>query len=330
MVNCLTGLEDAYGPDVVSDYAIDFMERNKDKPFFLYYPMILVHSPFVPTPDSEEWNDSSLRLKKNDRYFKDMVEYTDKVVKKLIVKIEELGLAENTVFIFTADNGTHYKLTTETVKGPFRGGKGTMPDAGTHVPMVVYNPGQVNSPFEYNELFEFSDFLPSFLDMAGVPIPDEIDGKSFYPLFSGREQSSRETVFVHYDPLKSGGSERWYGRFVRNKEYKLYNDGRYYEYQEDPGKKKSLGDDSLTSQEKILKENFQEGIDNAPEHYFKQSHEYKKQKDKQDGNSIRGWRVLELDWHPLDFSFICEGLTKNPILPVNSWMCTITWEKMCH
>jgi len=272
----LRGLEDDYGPDVVSDYAIDFMERNKDNPFFLYYPMILVHSPFVPTPNSEEWKDKSLRLEKNDRFFKDMVEYSDKIVKKLIVKIEEMGLSENTVFIFTADNGTHYKLTTETVNGPFRGGKGTMPDAGTHVPMVVYNPSMEANPFEYNELFEFSDFLPSFLDMAGVPIPEDIDGKSFYPLFRGKDQAARETVFVHYDPLKGGGSERWYGRFVRNKDYKLYNDGRFYHVSEDPREEETIPDVSMNPDEKKLKESFRKEINTAPDHHFKQSHEYRK------------------------------------------------------
>jgi arylsulfatase A len=255
---------------------MEFMERNQDRPFFLYYPMILVHSPFVPTPDSEEWQDKDMRLKKDVRFFKDMVEYTDKIVRKLVAKIEELGLENNTIFIFTADNGTHYSLTTQTVNGPFRGGKGTMPDAGTHVPMVVYNPSMITEPFEYNGLFEFSDFLPSFLEMAGIPVPGEIDGKSFYPLFSGREQNQRETVFVHYDPLKSGGSERWYGRFVRNKDYKLYNDGRYYKISNDPGEKNPLPPDSLSPEELLLKNSFQEKLDAAPEHYFKQPHEYKK------------------------------------------------------
>ncbi len=272
----LMGLKNYYGPDVVSEYAMDFMERNKDNPFFLYYPMILVHSPFVPTPDSKEWQDENQRLKDEDRYFKDMVEYTDKIIHKLTVKIDELGLTENTIFIFTADNGTHYKLTTQTVDGPFRGGKGTMPDAGTHVPMIVYNPSMIPEPFEYNELFEFSDFLPSFLEMAGIPIPDEVDGRSFYPLFSGKEQPQRETVFVHYDPLKAGGPERWYGRFVRNIEYKLYNNGRFYRVSQDPREKNPLSDAFLTSKETELKKAFQEELDSAPEHYFKQRDEYKK------------------------------------------------------
>lgn len=273
----LEGLEDAYGPDVVSDYAMDFMKRNKDRPFFLYYPMILVHSPFVPTPDSEEWNDYELRQKSDDRFFKDMVEYTDKIVSRLIERIEELDLKGNTIFIFTADNGAHYRLITQTKDGPFKGGKGTMPDAGTHVPMVVYNPSKIKKPFEYNELFEFSDFLPTFLNLAVVPFPEGIDGKSFYRLLTGKKQNARKTIFIHYDPLKGGGSERWYGRFVRNKDYKLYNDGRFYKVDVDPREQNPMPDNALTSKEKKLKKSFQSELDTAPPHHFKQTDEYKKE-----------------------------------------------------
>jgi arylsulfatase A len=269
-----TGLKDAYGPDVVSNYAIDFMEKNKDKPFFIYYPMILTHSPFLPTPDSEEWENKNLRLKGNKRFFKDMVEYTDKIVEKLVSKIEELGLSDNTIFIFTADNGTHYSLTTQTINGPFKGGKGTMPDAGSHVPMVVYNPSKIKQGFDYNELFEFNDFLPTFTEMAGIPIPEETDGQSFYSLFVGEKQKPRITVFVHYDPLKKGGNERWYGRFVRNKEYKLYSDKRFYNVSRDSKEKHPITSENQSEKEKKLVETFQAELNTAPPHYFKQSSEY--------------------------------------------------------
>ena len=197
-----------------------------------------------------------------------------KIVQKLISHIEELGLADHTIFIFTADNGTHYSLTTQTVNGPFRGGKGTMPDAGTHVPMVVYNPGKIKTGFEYNELFEFSDFLPSFADFAGIAVPEGIDGKSYYPLLNGQKQEARKTVFVHYDPLKKGGNERWYGRFVRNKEHKLYSDGRFYNVGQDSREKKPIPDEQMTSKEKTLIKIFQTQLNSAPPHNFKQPAEY--------------------------------------------------------
>lgn len=273
----LESLEEAYGPDVVSNYAVDFIKRKKDKPFFLYYPMLLVHSPFVPTPDSKEWNDKDLRLTEGKSFFKDMVEYTDKIVQKLIDAVEELGLSNNTIIIFTGDNGTHISITTQTINGAYLGGKGTMPDAGTHVPMIVYNPSKIKNGFEYNDLFEFSDFLPTFAKIAGTSIPEGIDGNNFYPLFIGQNQVNRNSVFVHYDPLKAGGKERWYGRFVRNKPYKLYNDGRFYNLNLDPLEKESIPEDKRSEEEKILVKEFQEELNMAPAFQFKQPAEYRKQ-----------------------------------------------------
>ena len=80
----LKGMENEYGPDIFLEHALDFIERKKDQPFFLYYPMVLPHFPLVPTPDSEEWHDKEKRSGRDEHYFKDMVEYTDKLVGKII------------------------------------------------------------------------------------------------------------------------------------------------------------------------------------------------------------------------------------------------------
>lgn len=268
--------EEDYGPDIVSEYAVKFMEQNKDQPFFLYYPMILTHGPFVPTPDSEEWADPKTRQKRDKRFFADMMAYTDKIVKKLADKLDELGIRDNTIFMFTSDNGTHYSLTTQTTSGPFPGGKGTMPDAGNHVPMIVSWPNGGQEGVIYKELIEFSDFLPTILEAAGIPRPSYIDGESFYPILNGTSHQSRETIFVHYDPLRRGGNKRYYGRFVRNKDYKLYNDGRFYHVREDKWETQPLSAHDLTAEQLRLKIAFQLELDQAPPHHFKQSHEYNK------------------------------------------------------
>ncbi|MEM7387462.1 MAG: sulfatase-like hydrolase/transferase [Verrucomicrobiota bacterium] len=96
--------KEAYGPDVFCNYACDFIERNKERPFFVYYPMVLPHEPFVATPDSPEWK-GGRRNKKEPRFFADMIAYTDKMAGRIASRLEILGLAENTLFIFTADNG---------------------------------------------------------------------------------------------------------------------------------------------------------------------------------------------------------------------------------
>ena len=119
--------ENAYGPDIVSDYAVDFIKRNKSKPFFLYYPMLLVHSPFVPTPDSPEWQSLDTRSKQDNRFFIDMVSYMDKIVGKIVNTLKEEGIADNTLIIFVGDNGTKNTLVSQTEKGLVR--DGTMTDS---------------------------------------------------------------------------------------------------------------------------------------------------------------------------------------------------------
>ncbi|MFT5303272.1 MAG: arylsulfatase A, partial [Mariniblastus sp.] len=129
--------EGKYGPDLVSDFICEFIERKKDEPFFVYYPMILTHSPFVPTPDSVDW-----KLKDENRepieHFREMVNYMDKVIGKIVNKLDETGLRDNTLIIVTGDNGTNVKLTSPfPPRGQIRGGKGTMQDAGNRVAFVA-------------------------------------------------------------------------------------------------------------------------------------------------------------------------------------------------
>src|SRR3990172_3821152 len=97
-------LKDKYGPDIFVEYAFDFIERKKDKPFFLYYPMTLTHAPFEPTPDTEEWKQGTTKADK--KHFADMVAYMDKIIGQIVGKLDRAGLRENTLILFTGDNGT--------------------------------------------------------------------------------------------------------------------------------------------------------------------------------------------------------------------------------
>jgi len=97
--------EDVYGPDVYSRFLLDRMAEYKNEPFFLYYPMALVHSPFVPTPDSAD-----RKCKDKQRNFADMVAYMDKIIGRIVDKTVELGIAERTLIFVTGDNGTHKSI----------------------------------------------------------------------------------------------------------------------------------------------------------------------------------------------------------------------------
>ena len=97
-----------YGPDIVNDYALDFITRYKDKPFFLYYPMMLTHAPYMATPDSKDWDPKEMgeNGSHDPQHFADMVQYMDKLLSKLVATLDKLAIRENTLILFLGDNGT--------------------------------------------------------------------------------------------------------------------------------------------------------------------------------------------------------------------------------
>ena len=164
-----------------------------------------------------------------------MVEHMDKCVGRIVKKIDDLGIAENTLLIFFSDNGTHLKVTTQTITGPVAGGKGETTDAGTHVPLIARWPGKIKPSVNEN-LVDSTDFLPTILEAAGKPLPADAvtDGLSFFPQLVGTKTAVREWVFCHFDPRPGWDKDRFrLRRFARDKRYKLYGDGRLYDISND-------------------------------------------------------------------------------------------------
>ena len=245
-----------YGPDVVSDYLIDFIKRHKDGPFFAYYPMMLPHWPFQPTPDSEDWDPSETevwpRSKWDREHFSGMVSYADKMVGKIDRALGELGIREKTLLIFTCDNGTYTGITSPFKGLQLKGGKGSTPNAGTHVPMVASWPGTIREGVVLQDLIDFSDMLPTFADLGGGEVPDDrkIDGRSFVPQLRGERGNPRDWTFCWYE--RYGRRNGKVKRFARNQDYKLYHDGRFYNIPADELEKKLLTPDEIdTSATKI-------------------------------------------------------------------------------
>jgi arylsulfatase A len=179
------------------DYISDFMERKKEQPFLVYYPMNLTHCPFVPTPHSEDWNPSDLgskTYKGNPKYFADMVAYMDFSVGRIVDKIEQLGLSEDTILIFTADNGTDQPIVSMMGDVAVEGGKGKTTDNGTHVPLIVNWKGTVKAGFSNTALVDFSDFFPTLCEAADIKIDAnlDLDGISFYPQLLGKDSLKRK------------------------------------------------------------------------------------------------------------------------------------------
>jgi len=134
-----------YGPTLVNDFALSFITKNKEKPFFLYYPMILTHNPFQPTPDSPDWDPtiSSENKQQSPKHFADMTAYMDKMVGRIIAKLDELGIRDNTLLLFLGDNGTNTGIISRFQGTDYKGGKGTTTSHGTHVPLIASWPGRV-------------------------------------------------------------------------------------------------------------------------------------------------------------------------------------------
>jgi arylsulfatase A len=231
---------DAYGPDVFSDFLIRFMERNRERPFFAYYPMALVHDPFLPTPDSTDRNS-----KDEQGNFEDMVAYMDKIVGRIDGAIDRIGIRDNTVLIFTADNGTHKKIRSELAGQTIQGGKGTPTNRGTHVPLLVRAPGFGPGGRVLDDLIDFADYLPTLADIIGAAAPAETDGRSFWDRVLGKAGNPREWLFTWYFPRPYAEKlDDAYShpevRFARDARYKLYGDGRFFDLERDPEEQAAL------------------------------------------------------------------------------------------
>lgn len=251
-----------YGPQVFADYISDFIDRKAGQPFFVYYPMVLVHDPFVPTPGSPEWLDSSRRYEKDTAYFDDMMAYTDKIIGQLENKLKEKGIWENTLFIFTGDNGTNTSVISSTNYAKVKGGKGSPINTGNHVPLIISWPKKMAGQRASETLISFADILPTLCEVANIPESEyTTDGKSLLPVITG-SNNIQDEVFIHYSPRWGNfKSNRW----VMNNEFKLYRDGSFFNTTTDTLEKQPLI--TLSREEQTIKEKFQKLLDEREKEY---------------------------------------------------------------
>ncbi len=254
-----------YGPDLVNDYALDFITRKKDAPFFLYYPMILTHDPYDPTPDSADYLDAKGgqggkgKGRGPSGHFPDMVTYADKMIGRVVAKLDELKLRDNTLILVLGDNGTG-KGTKSRFKGrDVVGGKGTTTAWGTHVPFIGNWPGHVANGKVCADLIDSTDFLPTICEATGTPIPAElkIDGRSFLPQLRGEKGNPREWLYAWYN---RGGGPKASAEFTHDANFKLYTDGRFYAVDKDDLEKSPLADPGLDANAKAAKAKLQTAL----------------------------------------------------------------------
>jgi arylsulfatase A len=252
-----------YGPDLVNDYALDFISRKKDQPFFLYYPMMLTHGPFQPTPDSPDWDPRAMgeQVNNHNKHFADMVAYMDKLVGKLIARLDEQGLRRKTLVLFVGDNGTGGGIVSQMGNRSVAGGKGTMKVNGMHVPLLASWPTVVPTGKVSADLVDSTDFLPTICEAGGVPglAERKIDGHSFLPQLRGQTGDPRKWIYCWYAPNQ--GRIDVPREFAATQRYKLYRTGDFYDYASDPREERALGTGKLDAEAARVRNQLQETLD---------------------------------------------------------------------
>lgn len=213
-----------YGMDAITEQAVKFVKDNKGKPFFLYYPTIIPHLALqVPEDSLAEYKNAfdpekpytgNYTPQRTPRAaYAAMVTRMDKHIGMLRQAVREAGVEENTIFVFTSDNGPVFDVSVGDSKdffnstAGFRGRKGSLYEAGIHEPTVVTWPGKIAAGSETRRVCGFEDWLPTLLELAGAKerVPSGIDGISFAPTLLG--QSQPERPFLYREFTASGGQQ---------------------------------------------------------------------------------------------------------------------------
>ncbi|QEC69859.1 sulfatase-like hydrolase/transferase [Panacibacter ginsenosidivorans] len=253
-----------YGDDIFTDSVLNFVKQNRRKNFFVYFPITLCHYPYSPTPDDPEFASWNAKTSTPDTaFFPSMAKYMDKKVGQIMDSLAAWNLSKKTIVMFIGDNGTPHYIYYYVNGVRYEGQKGESTTAGTHVPLIVAWPGKI-APRQVNpNLVDFTDFLPTLADAAGITIPSTygtIDGHSFYNQLVGLPTTPRDWIFCHYAPGTEGGNA--YKRWTQDTTYKLYDStGAFYNIITDPDEKSPIKPANRTAYQKQLVTKFQSIMD---------------------------------------------------------------------
>ena len=203
-----------FSEDIFIEKALDYIEAHRDVPFFLYLPVIIPHNndeaetgQKMEVPDQgnyafADWDNDS-------KSYAAAISYLDHDVGKILGKLRELGIEENTLVIFTSDNGpvSEKLVYTKTFdsNGKLRGSKRDLYEGGIRMPYLAWWPGKIEAGTENDHVSAFWDFLPTACDVAGIAPPEGLDGISMLPAFLGEEQSEHPFLYWEF-PIDWAGN----------------------------------------------------------------------------------------------------------------------------
>ena len=212
----IRGFPEGPGGEYITDRltfeAIRFIEDSKEEPFFLFLSHFAPHSPWEAKPEYVARHQARVdpEAEQKNPIYAAMIESLDESVGAIVAALERLGLTEETLLVFTSDNGAltqrwlrrksrHRTLFEITSNAPLRGGKGKLYEGGLRVPMVVRWPGVIAAGGRCEIPVDTTDYYPTFLRMAGLqPAGEPLDGVDLYPLFRGGEKLERDALYFHF------------------------------------------------------------------------------------------------------------------------------------
>lgn len=249
-----------YTPARIQDWVLRFLESRKAKsePFFLYYPSPIPHDPILPTPLNPDGAlgknaGGNFGQKRGDlSNFPYLIEYLDRQVGEVLKKLTDLGLRDNTLVFFSGDNGTNKPITTVMRDGrEIPGGKGSMLDTGSQVPLLANWPGVIKPGSVDDNLVDYTDIMPTCLELAGATLPKGIDGISFASQLEGKPGKTREWVHSLF-------VDKY---FVRDAKWKLRENGRLYDVSSAPYAETQVNPESDTPESKAARDRLQAVLD---------------------------------------------------------------------
>ena len=264
-------LKGVYAPEVIHEQALGFLEKNKDNPFFMFYPSAIPHAEMI-APDSVmdkhrgkympekayKGVDDGLEYRKgpyesqseSHAAFVAMVEILDRQVGEIMTKVRQLGIEDRTMIIFTSDNGPHQEAGADpkyfNSNGPLKGFKRDLYEGGIRVPLIASWPGKIKKGSTSDHISAFWDFLPTFADLAdlkGIAGENNIDGISMAPTLLN-EGGQKAHDYLYWEFHEKGGRQavrqgKW--KAVRYHVFKDRNSTpELYDLSQDAGEENNL------------------------------------------------------------------------------------------
>lgn len=225
-----------HGSDLSVRESIDFIERNKSNPFFLYLAFDVPHEPYFIN-SVEPY--ASLPLSDTAKLYASLITHTDKAIGRLIDYLEKNNLREKTLIIFTSDNGGAVQAPLDELNcnAGLRGRKAMLYEGGIKVPFIVNFPGKIKPNQTKDNLIYFPDVMPTLADLSGAKLPQHVDGISFKPLLKGKKQNTNDRILYWEFPGQQVAIRKGKWKAVS---VKKNADLELYDMEKDPFEKNNL------------------------------------------------------------------------------------------